>query len=379
MRLALRTQPGSVSSTLSVTFGRGILSLALLLVCVGRADNVDDYIREEMNKQHIPGLSLAVIKDGKVIKAEGYGLANVELNVPVKANTVYQLQSITKSFTATGIMLLVEEGEVELSDKITKYLDGLPATWNEISVRHLLTHTSGIKDFINEPTVDLRNEITPEAVIKSLADKPLNFQPGEKYTYSNTGYHLLGMIIHKVTGKLWGNFLRERIFEPLEMAETRVVSLSDVITNRASGYAWVDDKLQNGRFIAPTILSYAGGGLRSTVLDLVKWDAALYTEKILKRSSREQMWTAATLNDGSKTAYGYGWGIGKLQGHRRVGHNGAHATGFHTTFNRYPDDKLSVTVLANQRGANTDAIADGVAKFYLAGAEGTAARSSKDQ
>ncbi|PYI86368.1 MAG: serine hydrolase [Verrucomicrobia bacterium] len=351
--------------------------MLLVLAAPGFADQVDDYIREEMKKQHIPGLSFAVVNDGKLVKSGGYGVANVELNAPAKPETVYQLQSITKSFTATGIMLLVEEDKVGVDDKICKYLDALPDIWKEITVRHLLTHTSGIKDFINEPTVDLRKDITPQDVIKSLADKPLNFQPGEKYTYSNTGYHLFGMIIHQVTGKLWGDFLRERIFEPLGMTDTRVISLSEIITNRAAGYGWVNDKLENGRFIAPTILAYAGGGLRSTVLDLAKWDAALYTEKLLKRSSLEQMWTAATLNDGSKTAYGFGWGLGSFQGHKYVEHSGANITGFKTTFMRFVDEKLTIIVLTNQRTANPGNIAVGVAKLYLLPAVEKTSNSAK--
>ena len=342
-----------------------VVSLSLLMPLAMRADEADDYIQREMKQQHIPGLSLAIVKEGKLVKTAGYGFANVELSVRATPNTVYQLQSITKSFTATGVMLLVEEERVGLDDKVSKYLDGLPETWKEITVRHLLTHTSGLKDFINEPTVDLRKDITPEDVIKSLADKPLNFQPGEKYAYSNTGYHLLGMIIHKVTGKLWSDFLRERIFEPLSMTETRLISLADVITNRAYGYGWVSNKFENGRFIAPTILGYAGGGLRSTVLDLAQWDAALYGDKIIKRSSLEQMWTAATLNDGSKTAYGFGWGIGAFQRHKYVEHSGANITGFKTTFMRFVDDKLTVVVLTNQRTANPGNIALGVAKLYL--------------
>src|SRR6185436_11523097 len=135
------------------------------------------------------------------------------------------IQSITKTFTATAVMMLVEEGRIGLADKLSKHLDNLPPSWSEVTVRHLLSHTSGIKDFINEPTVDLRKDLEPEAVIESLRERPLNFQPGGKYAYSNTGYHLLAMIIRKVTGKYWGDFLQERILGPLEMKDTRVISL----------------------------------------------------------------------------------------------------------------------------------------------------------
>ena len=344
-----------------------LLIVTLLTAFATCADEVDDYVQTEMRKQHIPGAALAVVKNGGLVKTAGYGLANIELNVPVQPDTVFQIQSVTKTFTATAIMLLVEEGKVSVDDKVTKYFTNLPESWKGITVRHLLSHSSGIKDFINEPTMDLRKDIAPEDVIESLRNLPLNFQPGEKYAYSNTGYHLLGMIIRNVTGKYWGEFLEERIFDPLGMNDTRVISLSDIITNRAAGYLWERDRLRNGRFLAPTILAYAGGGLRSTVLDLAKWDAALCTEEILKRSSLNQMWTPAKLNDGSDASYGFGWGITNHHGHRLISHTGSHMTGFKTVLARFVDDKLTVIVLTNQREANPPAIATGVATFYIPG------------
>lgn len=331
----------------------------------GRADKVDDYILAEMNKQNIPGLSLAVVRDGKIIKAEGYGWAHVENKIPVKPDTIFQLQSITKSFTATAVMMLLAEGKVDLDDRIGKYLAGLPDDWGPITVRHLLTHTSGVKDFINEPTVDLKKDITPEDVIKSLAKLPLNFPPGEKYAYSNTGYHLLGMIIHKVTGTPWPEFLRQRIFVPLRMTETDVVSATCNLTNWANGYGWGSSGLEEGRFVAPTILGYAGGGMLSTVLDLAKWDAALYTDTVLKKPALAQMWTPAKLNSGSRTQYGFGWAVDDYRGHKKVGHSGAHMTGFKTTIMRFLEDKLTVIVLANQRAANPENVAVGVAGLYI--------------
>ena len=198
-----------------------------------QADPLDDYLAQEMKKQHIPGLALAVLKEGKIVKAEGYGWADLEGKIPVKPNTVFQLQSITKSFTATGTMMLVEEGKIGLDHPIGSYLEGLPDDWGRITVRHLLTHTSGLKDFINEPTVDLRKDLTPQEVIRSLAGLPLNFKPGEKYAYSNTGYHLLGMIMFRATGKSWGEVLQERIFAPRGMSETEIISSSVKLANLA--------------------------------------------------------------------------------------------------------------------------------------------------
>jgi len=332
-----------------------------------QAERVEELVKWEMERQGIPGLSLAVVRDGQVVLAQGYGLANVELGVAATPQTVYQLQSLTKSFTATGIMMLVEEGKVGLDDKIGKHLAVPTDRWKNITVRHLLTHTSGIKDFINEPTVSLRLDVAEEEVLKAAARRPLNFEPGEKYAYSNTNYHLLAMIVHKATGKSYGEFLRERIFDPLGMDQTRVVSLSEIIPNRAAGYRRERGAMRNGEFVAPTILGYGGGGLRSTVLDLAKWDAALYTEKLLKRSSLEQMWTPAKLNSGKPTAYGFGWGIGTIRGHRCLSHTGAHVTGFATAISRFVDDKLTVIVLANCNGANPAGIAQRIARLYIPG------------
>jgi CubicO group peptidase (beta-lactamase class C family) len=164
-----------------------------------------------MEKQTIPGMAITVLRNGKVLKAEGYGWADVEKKIPVKPTTVFQIQSVTKSFTAAATMLLVDEGKIALEDKLAKYFDPVPAAWSNITVRHLLTHTSGIKDFINEPTADLTKETTPEEIFESLRNRPLNFTPGEKYVYSNTGYQLLGMIIRKITGQPWHEFVRDRI------------------------------------------------------------------------------------------------------------------------------------------------------------------------
>lgn len=349
------------SSILSgITF---VFTLASLIAT--HAEPVDDYVQEQMQKQHIPGLTLAVVKDGVLEKASAYGLANVELNVPTRTDTIFQIQSITKTFTASAIMLLVEEGKLSLADKISEHLSGLPESWKDVTVRHLLTHTSGIKDFINEPVMDLRLDILPGDVIRALHEKPLNFQPGEKYAYCNTGYHLLAMIIREITGQYWGEFLQDRVFDPLGMNDTRVISHAEIITNRASGYLWERDRLQNGRYIAATVLGYAGGGLRSTVLDLAKWDAALCSDKILKPATLEQMWTRAELNDGSKAGYGFGWGIGTHQGRRLISHTGSHMTGFKSAMARFVDDKVTVIVFTNQRGADQMAIATGVAAHYI--------------
>lgn len=190
------------------TLGFAPLVVLLPALCAFAAENaaVDAYVRGQMDRLQVPGLSLAVVKDGQVVYSRGYGLANVELKVPVGPDTVFQIQSITKTFTAAAVMMLVEEGKVGLDDPVGKYLDGTPDSWMPVTIRQLLSHTSGIKDFINEPTASLRLDVSEQEVLEATAPRPLNFKPGDKYLYSNTGYHLLAMVIRKVTGKSYGTF-----------------------------------------------------------------------------------------------------------------------------------------------------------------------------
>ena len=351
--------------------GRGRIVLGVVLLAtsavVGSPDvpAVEAYLRAQRDKHKIPGLSMAVVKDGRVVYSNQQGLANVELGVPVTADTVFQIQSITKTFTATAVMMLVEEGKLSLDDPVGKHLEGTPESWKPITLRHLLSHTSGIKDFINEPTASLRVDVSEQEVLEATAPRPLNFTPGEKYAYSNTGYHLLAMVIRKATGKFYGDFLAERIFKPLGMDHTRVQDLSAVIRGRAAGYLSRGGKLANGEYVAQSILSYGGGGILSTAADLAKWDAALRSEKLLKKATLERMWEPTTLNDGKKSNYGLGWGVNRYRGHRYVQHSGGHVTGFQTFMRRYVDDGLTVIVLINQSGgADPSKIAARVAGMF---------------
>ncbi len=235
-----------------------------------------------MQRQHIPAVSIAVIKDGSLIKAEGYGLADIEHGIPARPDTVFKIGSVSKQFIATGIMLLVQDGRVALDDKVSKYLAGTPGTWQAITLRHLLTHTSGL---VREGPGFDPYKVQPDIdVIKTAYPLPLQFKPGEKYEYSNLGYFVLAEIIHRVSGKPWGDFLTERVFAPLGMTATRVTSVADIVPNRADGYAWNADKFQNMEnwpAVRPS------GAFLSTVLDLAKWEAALLTDHILTGSTQD--------------------------------------------------------------------------------------------
>jgi CubicO group peptidase (beta-lactamase class C family) len=349
-------------------FSLFVILLLLLQTTAVRADKVDDFVKAEMQKQRIPGLSLAVVKEGKVIKAEGYGLANIEHKIPARPETVYKIASVSKQFIATGIMLLVQDGKIGLDDKVGKYLDGTPESWKGITVRHLLTHTSGI---VREgPGFDPFKDQKDIDVIKSAYPLPLRFPTGEKYEYCNVGYFSLAEIISRISGKPWGDFMNERVFAPLGMTATRPTSVSAIVPNRASGYEWRNDKMQN----APEYIAVRpSGAFLSTALDLAKWDAALYTDAILKQTTREQMWTPVKLNSGATYPYGLGWQIEPLGKHRRV-HHGGSLPGFRSHFARLPNDKLSIIVLTNSGSANPGAIVRGVAAIYLPDLTATATK-----
>ena len=343
-----------------------LASLILLcsLTCFaqdGVATKVDEYVRAEMASQQIPGVSLAVINNGEIVLARGYGLANIEHQVPVKPETIFQSGSMGKQFTATAVMMLVEDGKLSLDDKITKYFPDGPAAWNNITVRHLLTHTSGMTDYPDD--FDLRRDYTEDELFQRIKPIPLAFQPGEKWSYSNLAYVMLGVLIHKVSGKFYGDFLQERVFKPLGMTTARVISEADIVPNRAAGYRLVNGQLKNQDWVSPSLNTTADGALYLTVYDVAKWDAALYGEKLLKRSSLETMWTPVKLNDGKTHGYGFGWALGQMRGHRIVEHGGAWQ-GFKSQILRYVDDKLTVVVFANQARANPAKIARGVAALF---------------
>jgi CubicO group peptidase (beta-lactamase class C family) len=330
-------------------------------------DAVDQYVRAEMEKHHIPGLALLVSRNGQPVRAQGYGLANVELQVPVKPETVFQSGSMGKQFTATAIMMLVEEGKIGLDDPLTKYFPDAPATWKQVTVRELLSHTAGFTDYPG--SFNFRKDYTEDEELKMVEGLPLDYPPGTKYSYANLGYATLGFLIHKVTGKFYGDFLQERIFRPLDMNTTRIISEADIIPNRAAGYRLVKGELKNQEWVAPMINTTADGSLYFSILDLAKWDAALYTEKLLKRSSLEQMWTVAKLKNGQPNSdhYGFGWDIENKNGHKVIGHGGSWQ-GFKSHISRYVDDKLTVVVLINQADANPGPITDHVAEMYLSSA-----------
>ncbi|HVO60572.1 MAG TPA: serine hydrolase domain-containing protein [Terriglobales bacterium] len=351
---------------------RSLLTLLLLSsVCVfcpivQARDRVDEFIETQMQQQHIPGLALLVAKRGNIVRAQGYGFSNVELQVPVKPETLFQSGSVGKQFTATGIMMLVEEGKVRLDDPISTYLQHGPPAWNQVTVRELLSHTGGFTDYPKD--FDLRKDYNEPELLKIVAGVPLAFEPGTNWSYSNLGYLTLGILIHQVTGEFYGDFLQQRIFKPLGMKTTRVMSESDIIPNRAAGYELVKGELKNQDWVSPTVNTTADGSLYFSILDLARWDAGLYTDQLLKRSSLEQMWTPVKLKNGQVNSghYGFGWFVENIGGKRVVRHEGEWQ-GFTTFITRHLDDQTTVVVLTNLASDKPEPIAEHIADMYISG------------
>lgn len=322
---------------------------------------VDEYMNAAVRVDGFSG-SILVARDGQPVVSRGYGMANVELNVPNSPQTVFRLGSVTKQFTAMAIMLLQERGKLNVNDPACKYLTDCPAAWQPITVRNLLTHTAGVPNYTSFPDF-VKVAVLPTtnaAMITQLRDKPLEFAPGEKFAYSNSGYFLLGAIIERASGKSYADFLQENIFTPLGMKQTGYDVSARIIKNRAAGYARRGGEIVNASYMDMTI-PYAAGALASTTGDLLLWDQALYTEKLVSRKTLDEIFTPF------KSGYGYGWNIGKQFEHREISHGGG-IYGFATVISRFPDDKVTVIVLSNVEGAPVGIIGHDLAAIVFGAA-----------
>jgi CubicO group peptidase (beta-lactamase class C family) len=341
------------------------LVFAGLLLQAGRsfADAVDNEIRSEMHKRHIPGLALAIVRNGKVIRSKGYGFANLELGIRATPDTVFSLHSVSKQFCAAGIMLLIRDGKIKLDDPVTRYFPECSPAWDAIQVRHLLNHTSGIPDYLNED-LKLPDAASDSAIPGAVSKLPLKFAPGSKFAYSNTGYLMLALMIHQLTGRPDPEFLRERIFKPLGMASSRTSSQADIIPRRAARYDWQNGHFVNGR-PPSTVPEIGDGGMLSTVLDLARWDAALYTDRILTAGEIRLMWTPGPYDEEEKAHYGFGFYLDSFNGHRRVWHYGAGFSGERSVIARYVDDKVTVIILVNGGEPKLPALVNRIAAQFL--------------
>lgn len=299
-----------------------------------------------------------MIKDGQIIKAAGYGVADRKLQTPATPETVYKIASVSKQFIAAGILLLVQEGRIGLDEPASRYLEGTPTAWQAITIRHLLTHTSGLAR--EAPGFDPFRARSDAEVIQTAYSVPLRFGPGQKWEYGNVGYYTLAQIIRRVSGQPWTEYLTEKIFRPVGMLHTYPTNTQVSVANLARGYVDNDNLLDAPHWVALR----PSGAFTSTVMDLAKWDAALSADRILSDTTRRQMWSLVQLADGSTHGYGFGWMLGSWRGHKLVHHTGG-MPGFRSEFARFVDDHLTVIFLMNLDDADPGAILQGVSAIYL--------------
>jgi CubicO group peptidase (beta-lactamase class C family) len=301
-----------------------------------------------MNVLRVPGLAFAITQNGRIIREGAYGFANIETHAPVKLDSVFELASVTKPITAVAVMMLVQEGRIGLDDSIDRYFADTPLAWREIKIRELLSHTSGLREYgLVKCNGSELLDISTKLQFNDLAKSPLLFPPGTGIRYSDPGYFLLGMLIEKVSGQKYKDFLKARIFERVRMKRTSVLDQSAIICNRVSSYTFREGDLKNARRAWQHELP-SSYGIWSTVNDMARFDAALSSGGLIRPETLEQMWTPAMLRNNQmvmigQIPYGLGWFTRSLMGHRIVGHTGW--TG--TFYLKFPDDQVSIILLSN--------------------------------
>ncbi|MDR3714280.1 MAG: serine hydrolase [Puia sp.] len=321
-------------------------------------NQTDAFIERQMREAHITGLSLAVVENGKVVKASGYGSANVENRVPATARTVYKIASVSKQFLAAGMLLLQQDGKLNITDNLSRYIPEAPVAWKAITLQRLLNHTAGLP--LDIPAFDPYKVQTDSALTRSLFSVPLLFVPGDSLSYSNAAYFVIAEVIRRVSGMPWDVFIGKRILRPLDMTATRTTTTTELVADRARGYNVKKGITTNAE---DWIAVRPSGAFLSSVMDMAKWDIALYGSGILTAESKRQLWSPAKGNTGWEAAYGLGWGLSPFQGHKRVFHNGG-LPGFSADFERFVDDRLMVIVLCNTEGIDAGMLAVTIAGFY---------------
>lgn len=326
-----------------------------------KLDRVNAFVTEGMKTYQIPGAAIAVIEKGEVILARGYGIANLEHNVSVTTETIFQSGSVGKQFTAVAVMLLVEDGKLGLDDSITKWLPKSPKAWKPITIRHLLNHTSGLPGISDVPDthLDLRRDYTDDELAAAAFKLKLLFPPGVRWAYSNDGYDLLGIVIAKASGKFYGDILADRVFAPLGMKTTRVISEKEIIPSRAAGYRIENGEIKNQEWVAPSHNRSASGSLYLNLKDFIAWDTGLREKKLLKPESWAAIYEPATLTKGYKAPYGFGWNLAEYAGHAHYWHSGGWQ-GFSAQISRFGLDDRTVLVLCNSASCRSSLVVQGI-------------------
>jgi len=334
------------------------LALCLALSAEVTPERLDQQVKAYAAQQKFNGAVL-VVKDGKPLLNKGYGMANIEWQIPVTPSTKFRLGSITKQFTGMCVMLLEQDGKLSVNDPVSKYVPDAPAAWQQITIHHLLTHTSGIPNFTSFPdyTKTMMLESPPAESMKKFRDKPLDFDPGTKFSYSNSGYVLLGYIIEKVSGMPYDRFIKQRVFDPLEMKDTGYDWNQTILANRASGYEIGPQGIVNARYIHMSI-PHAAGALYSTTEDLAKWDRALSAGRLLNAENMKRYFTPF------KDGYAYGWTVASAEGKQVISHGGG-INGFSTMITRIPEEKLLVVTLTNVVPSQAGRVATELSQLVL--------------
>ena len=338
------------------------ISIALLsFVSQAQADKVDEFIKKQMVRDHLPGISIAIIENGKIIKEKGYGIESLETKKPADAHTLYEIASLGKPIVAVATLKLIESGRIGLEDPISRYVADTPKSWKTITFRSLLSHTSGIKDYVTEIAQSAETaDLAVDEIYHRMASQPLNFTPGAKYSYSHSNYLILGMILSNRSNRPFIEYLQESIFKPLDMSETDLKEALRDSKNFAVGYRFQEGKLVEAE---KTPGKFADQCLASSVDDLAKFAVALDKGTLLTSEARNLMWSPTVLTDGKKSIYGLGWNTESLNGHRVIGHAGS-VGGYSANMTRFPGDKITVIVLTNQRGVNSFQIVKGIALLF---------------
>ena len=326
---------------------------------------IDSVAGARLTEGPVASLGIGVKRGDDVLLVKGYGLADIENQVSAKPETVYRIGSITKQFTAAAVMQLVEAGEAGLDDSMTDYFPDYPTQGHEVTVRHLLTHTSGIKSYTGletwQPKITL--DLTDQELMDLFKDEPFDFEPGEAYRYNNSGFYLLGMLIEKVTSESYKEYVKAHLFEPLGLGGTLYCDERPIIPWRAEGYSAVDGSLVNDSYLSMNQPG-AAGALCSTVPDLLAWSEALRSGEVVSSDSYGQMTTSMVLNDGSETGYGFGLGVRGLEGHPQVSHGGG-INGFVTMLAHFPEADLDIVVLSNTESGSPGEITELIARWAL--------------
>jgi CubicO group peptidase (beta-lactamase class C family) len=365
-------------------FAAGLLALGLALSAATTLAQVSssqiDGIFSSLKSSNAPGAAVVVVRNGRPVFRGGYGVTDLRTLAPIDAKTNFRLASFTKQFTAAAIMLLVRDGKLHYDDHLTDIFPEFPAYGKSITVRNLLNHTSGLEDYgdlLMRQYPDTPPEKVPQildaGVLKILEQQTSGrFPPGSKWEYSNSGYAVLAMIVEKVSGKSFGQFLHERIFIPLKMKNTLAYEKGkNEVPHRAYGHSKKSDGGWQETDQSPTSAVLGDGGIYSSIDDLAKWDRALRQHTLLSATEMQPALTPvqptdgpAKFPDGPNVSYGFGWFLDPYQGHKRMSHDGG-TIGFRTTIQRFPDDQLTVIVLANRVDINPEELALKVADLYL--------------